>query len=109
MHSAGRLLASASNDHTVRIWAIDQPNVPCLAVLHTNDITNVVTSAWRPAEVRVRVRVSPNPNPNLPLTLGLTLTLTLTSACIAQSADLTHASPSAAAADATSRLTRHEA
>jgi WD40 repeat protein len=51
VHSAGRLLASASNDHTVRIWAIDQPSVPCLAVLHTNDVTNVVTSAWRPAEV----------------------------------------------------------
>ena len=55
MHSAGRLLASASNDRTVRIWAIDQPNVPCLAVLETSDAsglaTNVVTSTWRPGDV----------------------------------------------------------
>ena len=57
-HPNGKLLASASNDRTVRIWRVDGNNaaMPCIAVLETQDAasglgTFVVSSSWRPLDV----------------------------------------------------------
>ena len=85
VHSSGRILASASNDHTVRLWALNHTQIPCVAVLEPPSITLGIASNAPPPLALPIVQCSWRPEAH-PDALPELLAVSLSGACSVWSA-----------------------